>query len=254
VCKRHPEGLVLYRHDAGEQGEDRLEELEKIARRHRNFRFIMAVKGGCVGIQEALQGLKARPEAWLEVTSGTRIAEPDPMKIYGHSQHERRVVIVARGEPTFAGHRETARPRAGRPRRRVQYYGLVTNLRRRERPRKRVFDTYHRRQSLCEFVFKDSKQSGILGKFPSKKLRANAFVAGLQMLAYVITKLFERSMLPANKPVPEVKTFRRRYVVVGGKNRDAAADPPAAGPTPPVRVAPPRAQREGDPRIRHCLR
>lgn len=254
LCERHPKGLVIYRHDAGEQGEERLEELEEIARRRRNFRYIVAVKGGSAGIQEALKELQERPEAWLPVTAGTRIAEPDPMKIYGHSRHERRVVIVARGEPTFAGHRESAPRRAGHPKRRVQYYGLVTNLRRRERPRKRVFDTYHRRQSQCEFVFKDSKQSGIVGKFPSKKLVANAFVAGLQMLAYGITKLFERSMLPANKPVPEVKTFRRRYVVVGGKNRDAAADSRAAGLAPSVRVAAPRAEREGDPWIRHCLR
>lgn len=237
LCKRHPKGLVIYRHDAGEEGEERLRELEAVARRQRNFRYIVAVKGRAVGIQGALKGLKAHPAAWLGVTPGTRIAEPEAMKLYKHSRRKRRVVIVARGEPTFADHREGAPQGAGHPKRRVQYYGLVTNLRRGERTRKRVFDTYHRRQNLCEYVFKDSKQSGIVGKFPSKKLLANAFVAGLQMLAYVITKLFERSMLPVTKPLPEVRTFRRRYVAVGGKNRDGSEDPDPAVAEAPVPVA-----------------
>ncbi|MGH9786083.1 MAG: transposase [Terriglobia bacterium] len=253
LCKRHPRGLVIYRHDAGEEGEERLRELEQIARRHRNFRYIVAVKGRAVGIQGALKELRERPEGWLAVTPGTRVAEPGVMKLYGHSPRKRRVVIVARGEPTFADHRESSPPRTRRPKRRVQYYGLVTNLRRHERARKRVFDTYHRRQSLCEFVFKDAKQSGIVGKFPSKKLLANAFVAGLQMLAYVMTKLFERSMLPATKPLPEVKTFRRRYVTVGGKNRDGSegSHPAVAEAAVPVALA--RAEDRTQSRFHHHL-
>jgi hypothetical protein len=208
----------------------------------------VAVKARATGIQEVLKELKRRPAAWLEVSAGTRIAEPAAMKLYQDSDRERRVLVVARGEPTFADHRLSAPERRQVPRRRVQYYGLVTNLRRQERPRGRVFQTYHRRQSLCEYVFKDTKQSGIVGKFPSKDGEANAFVAGLQMLAYVITKLFERSMLPISKPLPEVKTFRRRYVAVGGKNRDASEDPHPAGAEAALLLA--ALGQEGPPQAR----
>lgn len=254
LCKRHPRGLVVYRHDAGEEGEERLRDLEEIARKHRNFRYIVAVKGRAVGIQAALKDLRPRPEAWLQATPDTRIAEPEAMKLYKHSLRKRRVVVVARGEPTFAEREAPAEERRRHPRRRVQYYGLVTNLRRHERARKKVFETYHQRQSQCEFAFKDTKQSGIVGKLPSKGRVGNAFVAGLQLLAYVITKLFERSMLPASKPLPEVKTFRRRYVAVGGKNRDAAADQAAAGVEAPVPVAPDRAEAGDHAGVPHRVR
>jgi hypothetical protein len=93
------------------------------------------------------------------------------------------------------------------------YYGLVTNIPKKEMHSKKLYRFYHQRVTIEQY-FKESRQSFASGKLPSQKFRANEAYLWFVAIAYNNSIWFKRDVLTKEHKTKSFATIRRQLSVV----------------------------------------